>query len=463
MTNDYADLIDELSSAYAARNPRSAALERRARAVMVDGGNHTVRLTPPFAPRIAAARGASVTDVDGHDLLDFWQGHFANILGHAPSVVSEVLADAIARGRGLQLGIPDELTVETAELLCARLHAERIRFTTSGTLATMYAIMLARAFTGRRTLLKVAGGWHGAQPWGLTGYVFHPGPEPWGVDSEGLPEHIADEVEIARFNDPEELTGHFRRHGDEIACLIVEPMAGAGSFMFATPEYLAVARELTERYGALLIFDEVITAFRFAAGDLGSLVGVRPDLLTVGKIAGGGMPMAAVAGRADVLALCGKESGLRVGFSGGTYSAHPAAMLAAKTVVSYLVEHEAEVYPRLAALGEALRRVIEEAFAAEGMFARCSGAPFGPIPGCSLTAIHFPYDESTVVDRPHVTRDPALCDIPLKERVLQLALLLEGVYTLYGCCALSTTHTDADVARVGAACRAVARRIGARR
>ena len=122
--------------------------------------------------------------------------------------------------------------------------------------------------------------------------------------------------------------------------------------MAATPEYLAAARELTEQHGALLVFDEVISGFRFCAGDLGALYGVRPDLLTLGKILGGGMPVAAVAGRADVMALCGREGGVRVAFSGGTYSAHPASLLAAKTMVSYLVEHEAEIYPRLAALGD---------------------------------------------------------------------------------------------------------------
>jgi glutamate-1-semialdehyde 2,1-aminomutase len=456
---DYAGLMEELRSAYAKRSPRSAALDRRARAVMVDGGNHTVRLTEPFPPRAADARGARVTDADGHALLDFWQGHFANILGHAPAVVTDALAVAQAEGRALQLGIPDELTVETAELFCARLHAERVRFTTSGTLATMYATMLARAFTGRQLVVKVAGGWHGAQPWGLKGVYYHPGPEPWTLDSEGLPAHIADEVAVGRFNDLDDLSELFRRRGDEVACLVVEPMAGAGNFMLAAKEYLTEVRRLTLHHGALLVFDEVISAFRFCAGDLGHLYGVRPDLIAVGKIAGGGMPVAALAGRADVLALCGKDCGARVGFSGGTYSAHPAAMLAAKTMVSYLAEHEKEVYPRLAVLGDGLRRAIEEGFAAEGVLARCSGAPRDGIPGSSLTAVHFPFEDETVTDRPHVTRDPALCDIPLKERVLQLALLLEDVYTLYGSFALSTAHTQRDIGRVGAACRAVAHRV----
>ncbi len=271
----------------------------------------------------------------------------------------------------------------------------------------MYAIMLARAFTGRQLVVKVAGGWHGVQPWALKGVDFHAGPVPWTLESEGLPAHIADEVVVARFNEPEDLAEHFRRRGDDIACLIVEPFAGARSFMAATPEYLTVARELTERHGALLVLDEVISAFRFCAGDLGALYGIRPDLLVLGKIVGGGMPVAAVAGRADVLALCGKEGGGRVAFSGGTYSAHPACLLAARTMVSYLVAHESEIYPRLADLGDRLRRAIEDGFAAEGLAARCSGAPSEVMAGSSLAAVHFPRDADIALDRPHLSRDPA--------------------------------------------------------
>jgi glutamate-1-semialdehyde aminotransferase len=209
----------------------------------------------------------------------------------------------------------------------------------------MYAVMLARAFTGRDLVLKAAGGWHGAQPWGLKGVYFLAGPQHWGADSEGLPEHVMDEVAITLFNDVDELTEQFRRHGERIACLIVEPFAGAGNFQVAAPEYLAAARELSERHGALLVFDEVISGFRFCAGDLGSLYGIRADLATFGKIIGGGMPVAAVAGRGDVMALCGREGGSRVAFLGGTFSAHPASLLASRSMVSHLVEHEDDRTP----------------------------------------------------------------------------------------------------------------------
>ena len=128
-------------------------------------------------------------------------------------------------------------------------------------------------------------------------------------------------------------------------------------------------------------------------------------------------------------------------------------------MVSYLVENEADVYPRLAELGAQMRRVITEAFAGEGIPARCTGEPNELVPGCSLTAVHFPYDEGLALDSPHVLKDPKLCDTVLSQKVLQLALLLDDVYTLSGSCAVGAAHTNADIERLGDACRAAARHI----
>lgn len=458
-TRNHARLTAELAEEYARRSPTSAALQQRAEQVMVDGGNHNVRLLRPFPPRIVRAKGAWITDEDGHRILDFWQGHLANILGHNPPVVTSVLAEALAGDFGLQSGLTDRLQIEVAELLCRQTGAERVRLTTSGTLATMYAIMLARAFTGRDLVAKVGGGWHGAQPWALKGVGFEP--EPGGcfehLDSQGLAGAINGQVLVTRFNDPDHLSQVFGQCGDRVACFIVEPFVGAGGILPATAEYLRTARELTQRHGALLILDEVIAGFRFRAGDVGALYGVRPDLATFGKVAGGGMPVAAVAGRADVMNLVGRAAGIAVRFSGGTYSAHPASMLAAKTMLSYLVEHEAEVYPRLADIGERFRRALEGAFLAEGILARCTGAG-GGLPGSSLGMLHFPYRPDLVLDKPDVCLNPSLCDVELC-RVVELALLLEDVHLIQGHGAVSITHTEADIDFLSEACRRVARRI----
>ncbi len=455
MKRDHTRLMQVLAEDYARHSPRSAALQERAEQVMVDGGSHNPRLVWPFPPRIVSAQGAWLRDEDGHNILDLWQGHFANVLGHNPEIVTTALAEAFRSGWGLLGGMTDVLQIEVAEILCRQTGSERVRFTTSGSLATMYAILLARAFTGRRLVLKVGGGWHGAQPWGLKGVEFRQGYEQ--PDSEGLsPDQMA-EVCVTRFNDVEGLQQVFRQLGDRLACFIVEPFIGAGGFIPARRDYLQEARRLTEHYGVVLIFDEIISGFRFRAGDAGVFYGIRPDLATFGKAMGGGMPVAAVAGRADILELAGRGSG-RVRFSGGTYSAHPASMLAAKVMMTYLVEHEAEIYPRLAELGEKARRAMETAFAEEGIYARCSGSS-ETLPGSSLVKLHFPYREDTPLESPDEVHNPDICDDVLAEKTLRLALLLEDVHTVHGGGALSTAHTEKDIAFLGEACRKAARRL----
>jgi len=460
-STNHAPLLAGLREAYARYAPKSGAINEKAKKYLVDGGSHQLRLMQPFPPRIVSARGAYLHDEDGHDILDLWQGHLGNLLGHNPPVVTEPLARAFQDGFGLQTGFTDQLQADVAEILCRQTGAGRVRFTTSGSLATMYAIMLSRAFTGRGQMLKTGGGWHGAQPWGLKGVNFHDGNGKGfqQIDSEGIPAGLAGEVIITGFNDTEGLRENFRRHGDRLACFIVEPFIGTGGLMPATREFLQTARELTLHYGAMLILDEVISGFRFRAGNLGAMYGVQPDLSVFGKIIGGGMPVAAVAGRDDLLALAGRGSGRRVKFSGGTFSAHPASMLAAKCMMQYTVEHEAEIYPRLAALGEKTRKALESAFRDEGILARCTGNGNDVVPGSSMAHLHFPHREDARLERPEELFDPAVCDVELSENVLQLALLLENVYLVHGHGAVSTAHTDADIARLAEAARRAAHRI----
>lgn len=459
----HARLLAQLADEYAQHAPTSAALNEASKQWLVDGGSHALRLIEPFPPRITRAKGAWIEDEDGHRILDFWQGHYANVMGHNPEVITGALADLLASGSGLQTGFTDRLQVECAELLCRQTGAERVRFTTSGSLATMYSILLARAFTGRERVMKAGGGWHGAQPWGLKGVSFHADArEPAGfqrVETNGLPSYLTEDVIVTRFNDGDTLRDHFRQHGDDLACFIVEPVIGVGGFIPAIPEYLEMARQLTHEYGALLIFDEVIDGFRFRPGDVGHLYGIQPDLATFGKAMGGGMPVSAVAGRADVLSLAGREKARQVKFSGGTYSAHPASLLAAKTSMTYLVEHQEEVYPRLAELGEKTRQVIEAAFLAEGVFARCTGYGNEAVPGSSLAMTHFPHQEDCALTTPDDVFDPENCDVVLREQVMKLGLLLEDIHVIHGLGAVSLAHTEDDIARLSEACGRIARRV----
>jgi glutamate-1-semialdehyde 2,1-aminomutase len=453
--SDNERLLAHLTERYFSEYPHAKTEQERAERVLIRGGSHTLRLLEPAPFRIVRAAGSRVWDMDGHEILDFWQGHYTNILGHNPQIVTDALIEHLSRGFGLQSGITDSIQIDFAEVLLRQIGAEKIRFTSSGSLATLYAVMLSRAYTGRSYTLKVGGGWQGGQPFTLKGVSFKGGFD--HPETEGLSHDIIDKILLTRYNDPDDLTAQFRRHGDEIACFIVEPWMGMGGFMPAEPEYLRAARELTHRYGAVLIFDEIISGFRFCAGGVHRLYGIYPDLSTYAKIAGGGMPVAAVAGREEILRLCSPESQKRVKFDGGTFSAHPASMLAGKIVVEHLARHDKEIYPRLGALGERMRRGVEEAFAREGVLVRCTGYGNAVVPDSSVGMVHFPHREDVAFTSPEQVWDPAVCDVVRREKALKLALLLERVYVMHGLGALSTEHTEEDLDWLFSACEASAR------
>lgn len=447
-SRDYTRLLSSFADEHAKRSPQSAALHERASRFMIDGGSNTLRLLHPFSPRIVHAKGAWVQDEDGRRILDFWHGHHANILGHNPELITRALADFFGAGLGLQTGFTDRLQIEVAELICRQTGAERVRFTTTGALATMNAIILAHAFTGRELVMKVGGGWHGGHPWGLKGVGYHGGFA--GSDSAGVPATVNDKIIITNYNNTEKLKDHFNQYGDRLACFIVEPVIGGGGLMPAQKEYLQTARELTQQYGAVLICDEVISGFRFRAGNVAALYNVQPDLTTLGKVIGGGMPVAAVAGRADILRLAGK--GGTVKFEGGTYAAHPASLLAGKILLQHLIENEVTIYPQLYATGAKLRETVIKAFVEENIYARFAGDRNRDLPGNSLHMLLFPFQENGNLDTPEEVRNPTVCDLMLSEKVLQSGLLLEDVFTVHGLGSNSAAHTEADLEILGEAC-----------
>jgi glutamate-1-semialdehyde 2,1-aminomutase len=291
----------------------------------------------------------------------------------------------------------------------------------------------------------------------LKGVGFDPSNGFESPDSAGLPDEVTGSIQVTRFNDPQLLEDQFERLGDRIACLTVEPVMGSGGFLPADPEYLKAARELTHRHGALLVFDEIISGFRFRAGDAGALYGVRPDLATFGKIMGGGMPVCAVGGRAEVMKLLERDNSRFVRFSGGTYSAHPAALHAACACMRYLTSHEDEIYPSIGKLGRSARQILEESFRSEGIQARCTGYPNEAVRGSSLGMVVFPCDPENPLRRPEDVHDPERCDTVLAGEPLQLAFLLNGVHVVHGFGSVSASHTGEDLEEFRQAALKVAR------
>ncbi len=452
--------LNELQERYTRAHPNSHRRFEHAAERLPGGGSHNLRLFAPFPFYEAGAAGATIGDIDGNTYIDFWQGHFANVLGHNPAPVIEALRTELEAGRGLATGFPERHQGELAELILDRLGAERIRFTTSGALATMNAILLARAFTDRRTVIKIAGGWHGAHPLALKGV--HTYDHGLGrLESAGLPESADTEVVVTRFNDSAALEQTFARSGSEAACFILEPMVGSGGLIAADREYLQRARELCSRYGVVLILDEVITAFRFHAGALYSLYNVHPDLCVIGKAIGGGMPVAAVAGRSEIMELAapGAPHERAVKFDGGTFSGHPSAMLAGLAFLKHLVAHEHELYPHIGQLGRIAREGIEERFAAYGLNARCAGDASEAGAGSSLVAVHFLTDGAERVRDPEQIYDPKRSDPELRDVIVKLGMLNEGFFVVHGYGALSFAHTEEQVRRSLDAFEQVAKRV----
>lgn len=436
-------LWEELIRSYKANHRKSEELFSRASRYQIRGGSHNLRLFEPFPFYAVHCSGSKVRDADGNTYVDFWQGHFANILGHNPKIVLDAVSGYLQSGQGLTSGFPEVVQGELAALLLGQINADKIRFTTSGTLATMYAIMLAKAYTKKSFVMKVGGGWHGAHPYVLKGISsYEQGLNQ--IESAGLPAGTDEMILVSRFNDEQDLEQKFTDYGEQIACFIIEPFIGAGGFIFARKEYLQKARELTRHYQSLLIFDEVVSGFRFHPGGVQTLYGITPDLTVLGKAIGGGMPLSAVAGREDVMRLCGPEAKAeeRVKFEGGTFSSHPASMLAGKTYIQYLIDHATDIYPRIGKLGERVRREIEKIFTAHGFHVQCTGDGNAIAAHSSLVGVQFLLRNTERISSPEQVWNPEVCDVKMREKIFKLAMLEEGFNIFHGYGAISSSHSE---------------------
>jgi glutamate-1-semialdehyde 2,1-aminomutase len=305
---------------------RSAELFDRAKGVLPGGVNSPVRAfravggTPFF---VARAQGARLTDVDGRTYLDYVGSWGPLILGHAHPAVMEAIRAAVERG--WSYGAPCEAEVELAELVRQRIPSvEMVRFVNSGTEATMAAVRLARAATKRDVILKFEGCYHGHADAFLV--KAGSGVATLGLpDSPGVPSAVAALTVTVPFNDAAAVSEVFRQRGSEIAAVIVEPYVGNAGFIAPDRDFHPLLRALCDRAGTLLIFDEVMTGFRVASGGAQARLGVRPDLTTLGKILGGGMPVGAYGGRADLMRMIAPEGPV---YQAGTLSGNPVAMAA---------------------------------------------------------------------------------------------------------------------------------------
>ncbi len=299
---------------------------KRARLVIPGGVNSPVRAFRAVGGQplfIAKAQGANIWDADGNRYLDYVGSWGPMILGHAHPAVVEAAKNAIERGSSF--GAPTEGEVRLAELICRRVASvKKVRLVSSGTEACMSAIRLARGFTGRDTILKFEGCYHGHADYLLV--KAGSGVATLGLpDSPGVPADFAKHTLTLPFNDVGKLRELFATRGKEIACAIIEPVVGNSGLINPAPGYLEALREVTAESGSLLIFDEVMTGFRLGVSGAQGLFGITPDLTTFGKIIGGGMPMGAYGGREDIMNLIAPEGPV---YQAGTLSGNPCAVAA---------------------------------------------------------------------------------------------------------------------------------------
>lgn len=325
----------------------SEKLFERAQKVIPGGVNSPVRAfrsvggSPPF---IARGEGAHLFDVDGNEYIDYVGSWGPLLLGHRHPAIVAALLDAIQDGTSF--GAPTEREVELAEAIRDAVPSiEAVRLVNSGTEATMSAIRVARGFTGRDLIVKFEGCYHGHVDSLLV--KAGSGVATLGLpDSPGVPKSFSDTTLALPFNATDALEQAFQKHGDQIAAVIVEPVVGNMGCVPPAPEFFKALRFLTVRRGALLIFDEVMTGFRLAYGGAQQLYGIRPDLTTLGKVIGGGLPIGAYGGRADIMSRVAPAGPI---YQAGTLSGNPLAVSAGLAMLRYLKTHP-ETYAQLEAV-----------------------------------------------------------------------------------------------------------------
>jgi glutamate-1-semialdehyde 2,1-aminomutase len=424
---------ERILATYRDRTKRSRELFEQAGQALAGGTTRTSVFFAPYPSYIVEGRGARITDLDGNVLLDFVNNFTSLYHGHAYPPIVEAAARQLARGSAY--AAPSELEIQLAALIQERLPSlERLRFTSSGSEAVMFALRLARAFTGRRKIAKFEGGFHGSHELAQVSVsptldAAGPPEAPRSVPtSAGIPAEWAEDVLILPFNDAAAVERLLDRHPGAIAALIVEPVMGSGGVIAARPDFLAALREVTARRGILLIFDEIIS-LRVALGGAQARYGVRPDLTTVGKIIAGGFPMAAFGGRADVMALLDPRGGAPAIPQSGTFNG--AVVCCAAGLAGY-GGITAEVQARTDALGEDLRARVNALFRRLSVRAQMVGVG-------SLANIHW--SGEPLADYRAVARGDRA-----RTALLALALLNRGVFVApRGLVCTSSVMTSADI------------------
>lgn len=422
MTIDYAVHNDwlgaelaEAEARYAERNPKSGELYKRAKSVMPGGNTRTALHFDPFPLYMAHSEGSTVVDVDGHEYVDVHGEFSAGLYGHKHPLILDTVQSVLASG--FSNGGPGDAEIRLAELVCERFPSiETVRFCNSGTEANLYALTLAKAYTGRKAVLVFSNGYHG----GVLAF-----------SSANNPMNVPMNFIIAPYNDADEVERVFREHGKELAAVIVEPMMSAGGCVVADHEFLALLRRKCTDYGSILIFDEIVTS-RMGYGGVQAMSGIVPDLTTLGKYIGGGFSAGAFGGRANIMAQMDPTRPNAL-VHAGTFNNNLFTMTAGAVALEKIFTREAA--EALIESGERLRGRLNEIFATIGIPAQAIGLG-------SIMNVHF-------TNKPIRRLEDTFGADKRLYLLMQLDLIEQGIYIARrGQIILSLPMSDEQISKV---------------
>ena len=414
---------------YKKKTRRSAKLFEVSKRYHVNGVHHNIRFFEPYPFVTKSANGKYLKDVDTNKYVDYWMGHWSLILGHSPPSVKNQVQKQL--NSGWMHGTVNEATMPLSEMIQKTVPvSEKIRYVSSGTEATMYAVRLARSFSGKKTIAKINGGWHGYTS-DLLKTINWPFSE---SESSGL----VDEKHIVSLplNDLEKSLEILNSVKNDLACTIIEPLLGGGGCIPATRDYLLGIQEFVHRNNSLFLLDEIVTGFRFRFGCLYPTMKLDPDIVTLGKIVGGGFPIGVICGKEEIMEYSNTSTHTkseRSYIGGGTFSANPATMVAGQATLSTIKKKRNSIYSKINQLGYSMRKQLEKVF--DGRIITTGKG--------SLFMTHFVKDDISEINN---AEDAAKCDSDLLHQYHFEMIARNGIFFLPGKLgAISDAHSNSDI------------------
>ncbi len=425
------NLVLDYIKEYKKKTTTSAKLFSKSAKLHVNGVSHNIRFYEPYPFVVKKSAGKNLIDVDSNKYTDYWMGHWSLILGHGQKEVKKNLQKQIEKS--WMYGTVNEQTIQLSELISKVVPvAEKIRYVTSGTEATMYAVRLARSVSGKKIIAKIDGGWHG-----YTSDLLKSVNWPF---SESESSGIVNEEQIVSipYNDLEKSLSILKKYSKDLAGVIIEPVLGGGGCIPAESDYLKGIQEFCKKNNSLFMLDEIVTGFRFRFGCLYPTMKLDPDIVTLGKIVGGGLSIGVMCGKKEIMEFAdttGKKKSERSYVGGGTFSANPASMVAGYSTLNHL-KSKKSVYTKINDLGKFARKEISKAF---------DGKVIVTGKG-SLFMTHFLKDGISEINN---SIQVAKCDGALLAKYHFKMIAHDGIFFLPGKLgAISDVHTKEDITRI---------------